>query len=195
MTAVASNFSLYFDSLDWTWTLVQYEKMVDVGILTEEDKVELIFGKIIAKSPVGRFHAACVSALEEFFIPRLLGNYTCRSENPIALLDATQPEPDFVIATHKKDRYVSGHPVAKDIHLVIEVADKTLTKDRLLKAEAYAVAGIKEYWIINLIDRQLEQHLAPDLEKRGYQTISIFQETESFDHAFTGKITVSDLLP
>lgn len=169
--------------------------MIEVGILGDEDHVELLDGKIIEISPIGRFHASCVRNLITFFVPRLVGKFTCSPEQPISIADGSEPEPDFVIATYREDNYASGHPVPADIQLLIEVADKTLARDRSVKASIYARAGIPEYWIINLIDRQLERHTAPDAENGLYGKVQIIEEAGTLTHALTGEVTLLTLLP
>ncbi|MEO0732347.1 MAG: Uma2 family endonuclease [Bacteroidota bacterium] len=138
------------------FSVEDYHKMIDIGILGDEDRVELLDGKIIEMSPIGPFHAACVSKLAKFFFRHIANDYSCRQEQPITITVGSEPEPDFIVATYRKDEYATGHPHPQDIHLLIEVADKTLERDRTAKAIIYARAGIPEYWIVNLIDRQLE---------------------------------------
>ena len=178
-----------------SFTLEQYHAMIEHGILTEEDKVELLAGKIIDMSPIGRFHSACVSELTYFFLPKWIGVYTCRAEQPISLPDASEPEPDFVIADFREDKYAEGHPLASNVRLLIEVSDKTLVLDRASKAEIYATAGIPEYWILNLIDRQLELYSSPNVATGTYEVSSVVGEYDDLDHPMTGKIPLTELLP
>lgn len=178
-----------------TFSVEEYHRMIETGILDEDDRVELLDGKIIAMSPIGRFHAACVSKLTKFFILRLSDRLTCRQEQPIIIPNISEPEPDFVIVTFREDNYVSGHPSPRDIHLLIEVADKTLDRDRGPKFGIYARAGIAEYWIINLIDRQLEVFTQPETNTGRYAQQQIYAETDTLDHRFTGRLPVTDLLP
>ncbi|MEM1358193.1 MAG: Uma2 family endonuclease [Bacteroidota bacterium] len=143
----------YFDSIDWT--VKQYHLMVKAGLLEENQRVELLYGKIIPINPVGRFHAACVSNLQEYFILRLQKQFTYRTQDPVAILDDTEPEPDFVIAKRDEENYLSGHPEAEDIIVLMEVSDTTLEKDKRFKLHIYAEAKVREYWIINLVERQI----------------------------------------
>ncbi len=178
-----------------TFTLEEYHLMIETGILDEDDRVELLEGKIITMSPIGRFHAACVRKLTVLFVQRLSDRYAVSQEQPINMSNGSQPEPDFVIATFREDHYAAGHPTPEDVHLLIEVADKTLDRDRGPKARIYARAGIPEYWIINLIDRQLEVFTDPQPEQGTYATSRILAETDTLGHEFTGNRPVVDLLP
>lgn len=85
--------------------------MIEAGILGEDDAVELLDGKIVTMSPVGRFHAVCVDNLADFFVPLLLNSYRCRQEQPITIADGSEPEPDYVIATRPRTR--RGSPRAQ----------------------------------------------------------------------------------
>ncbi|MEM6769407.1 MAG: Uma2 family endonuclease [Bacteroidota bacterium] len=183
--------TIHYGSIDWT--VDQYHNMVSAGILAENAPVELLYGKVIPKSPVGRFHAACVSNILEFFILNFGKAYTWRTQDPVAMLDHSEPEPDFVVAIRKEDNYASGHPTGPEVELLIEVSDTTLEKDRNHKKPIYALAGVKEYWIVNLVDRQLEVYT--DLEEGQYQSNETHLEGEQVNHAVFGMIEVSELLP
>jgi len=176
------------------WTLEQYHNMVDAGVLTENHRVELLNGKIVPMSPVGRYHAACVSNIQEFFILSFGKKFTWRTQDPVSMLDDSEPEPDFVIAVRNDSNYAEGHPTKDDIVVLMEVSDSTLDKDREHKLPIYAEGGVKEYWIINLVDRQFEIYTAP-LEDGTYGDKTIHQEGSSFEHNVLGTIVVSELLP
>ena len=87
------------------WTLEQYERMVAGGILTPEDRVELLFGKIVHKLAVGDLHVFCVQELNYAMIERFGRRFTCRQEQPISLPEHSAPEPDYVLAAPAGDRY------------------------------------------------------------------------------------------
>lgn len=191
MTQIAAYPELLTDQYEWD--LEKYHQLVESGILTKEDRVELLFGKLIKMSPTGKYHAACVRKLARFFFRTLLDQYELSQENPIILPDNSEPEPDYVIADLKADSYASGHPRAHDIHLIVEVADHTVAKDRGIKLLAYATAGIKEYWIINLIDRQIEQYREPQPDGT-YTQQSIFTEGQTFSTDLVRNVIVDQLL-
>jgi Uma2 family endonuclease len=143
------------------FTVEQYHKLAEVGILKETDRVELINGKIITKSPIKSNHAGMVDRLSRILSHHLYEKATITVQNPIRIYEHSEPEPDVVIAHHKANDYVSHHSTPKEIYVVIEVSDTTLEKDCEVKHPLYASAGIPEYWIINLIDRQIETYRQP----------------------------------
>lgn len=147
------------------FTVEDYYKMADAGIIRPEDRVELIKGEIIKMSPIRSRHAAAVDILTELLISQLRKQYAVRVQNPIRLENQTEPEPDLLIAKFRKDRYRSRHPRPDDVYLIIEVADSSLEYDREVKAALYAEAGIPEYWIVNLEDEQLEIYRQPEAGK------------------------------
>lgn len=176
-------------------SLEQYQLMINSGILTEEHKVELILGQIIQKIPITTQHSATASKIRRYFSKKYTDQYEICSENPVELPNESQPEPDCVIAMFREDFYVNKHPTPPEIFVVIEVAKSTLYTDRYLKAAAYAGAGIKEYWIINLVDNQIEIHLNPNTETNTFADVSQYKRDQEFDSPFAGIIKVSNLLP
>jgi Uma2 family endonuclease len=141
-------------------SVADYERMITAGILTEDHKVELIRGEILAKMAIGDPHIAAVNRLTRLFIRAVGGTAIVSVQNPIMLADS-EPEPDVSLLRPKADDYASGKPQPADVLLVIEVADSSLDRDRNVKGPLYAENGITEYWIVNLIDRCLEVHRQP----------------------------------
>lgn len=179
---------------DFKWTLEQYHHMIEAGVLTEDQRVELLFGKIVEMSPIGRFHAACVKQINRYFHKKMGDSVTIGIQDPVTLLGESEPEPDISILKYRNDNYVSRHPQGDDILLLIEVSDQTLQKDRTVKKTIYALAGVAEYWIVNLIDRQIEQHLEPQ-SNGNYTQVNIFSESDSFKSKSIGLVAAKDLLP
>jgi Uma2 family endonuclease len=138
------------------FTVAEYDRMIDQGILKEDARVELIRGEIVAKMPIGDPHVACVDRLNRLLVLAVGEQATVSIQNPIRLADS-EPEPDVVL----KRREFYGKPGPADILLVIEVADASLEDDREVKRPLYAENGIAEFWIVNLIDRCLEVHRQP----------------------------------
>ena len=139
-----------------------YHLMIEAGILTEDDKVELLNGEIIDMSPIGDLHSGTVNWLSNYLSQILAGKAVISTQNPVVLGDHSEPEPDIVVCRFEPDFYRKGKPTAKDVHLIIEVSDSTLAKDRELKLPIYAENGVPEYWIINLQDSQVEIHSQPE---------------------------------
>lgn len=143
------------------FTVDDYYKMAEAGIIKPDDRVELINGEIIRMSPIKSLHACMVDILGAELNFQLRGKAIIRVQNPIRIKPYSEPEPDVAIAKFRKDKYRNHHPVPEDIYLVIEVADTTLRSDRTTKQRLYAEAGIPEYWIINLKAQQVEMYLQP----------------------------------
>ena len=143
------------------FTIEEYHRLVDLGFFTENDRIELIRGEIIEMAPKRTPHSVCNSILFGELYKLLGDRANVRGQEPITLLSNSEPEPDVVIARKKDDNYLSAHPTAADIILVIEISDSTLKYDRETKLPLYAEAGINNYWIINLVDKHLEVYTNP----------------------------------
>ena len=177
-------------------TVERYHAMIEAGILGEDDPVELLNGKIVDMSPIGRFHAVCVRTINAHFVKLLDGKYLCSQEQPITIAEGSEPEPDYVIAKLGGQRYLDHHPYPEDIHLLIEVADKTLPRDRGAKQSIYARAGIPEYWIVNLIDRQLEIFTEPDVTTGTYGKERVLGERDTLmNHPLAGTVAINQWIP
>ncbi|MGK7939576.1 MAG: Uma2 family endonuclease [Crocosphaera sp.] len=139
----------------------EYHRMAETGILTPEDRVELIRGEIIAMSPIARKDAAALNRLTNLF-PPLLGNKAIVSvQNSIKLDNYSEPQPDLVLLKPRSDFYESKIPEAEDIYLLIEVSDSTITYDQQIKLLLYAESNINEVWIVNLNNKTLEVYRQP----------------------------------
>jgi Uma2 family endonuclease len=128
----------------------EYHRMIESGILTENDHVQLVDGWIIEMPPIGPEHCTSTSLVGIAIDRSLPAGWVVRRQDPITLATG-EPEPDVVIARGSIREYSTRHPVPADIALVVEVADATLNFDRVEKAKEYAAAGIAEYWIVNLV--------------------------------------------
>jgi Uma2 family endonuclease len=176
------------------FTVAEYNRMSEAGILTEDDRVELVEGEIIEMSPIGRRHAACVDRLTELLSERLRRRAIIRVQNPIVLNDYSEPQPDVALLKRRDDFYEQSLPTPEDVLLVIEVSDTTLEYDRQIKAPLYARAGIAEVWIINLMDGQVEIYSQP--AGGAYQGLRQAVRGESIDSlsAFNLTLSVNDIL-
>ncbi|MBW4497300.1 MAG: Uma2 family endonuclease [Oscillatoria princeps RMCB-10] len=149
------------------FTVREYQQMVEAGIFTDEDRVELIKGEIVKMSPIGRRHAACVGRLNRLFTLRLAGEALVWPQNPVELDDYSQPQPDLTLLQPREDFYESGHPKPGDIFLIVEVADTTVEADRQVKIPLYASAGIPEVWLVDINEGCMEVHRHPSGEGYG----------------------------
>ncbi len=142
-------------------TCEEYHAMTASGILSEEDKLELINGELIFRSPIGPKHRSVVERIDALLQRALQENAIVFTQSPITLAPFSEPEPDLVIVQPRADLYAEAHPEPDDIFWLIEVSDATLGKDRLIKGPLYAQAEIPVYWIANLVDHQLEVYSEP----------------------------------
>jgi Uma2 family endonuclease len=143
-------------------TSADYYQMMESGIIREGEKVELISGQIFTMAAKGTRHTLSTRKLFKQFLALIGDQADVQSQDPITLPNNSEPEPDIVIARLRSDDYANSHPAPADIILVIEVADSSIKFDRDTKAPLYATAGISEYWIVNLIDNQLEIYRQPE---------------------------------
>ncbi len=155
------------------FTVGQYHQMIESGILTDRDRVELLNGEIIEMSPVGRRHAACVDRLTELLILRLASKAIVRTQNPIRLSDDSEPQLDIAILRRRDDFYATGHPQPADIFLVIEVVDTTIEFDREIKIPTYAQEQIPIVWLVDLNAEVVEVFQEPTAQ--GYRNSQRFQ--------------------
>jgi Uma2 family endonuclease len=134
------------------FTVDEYYRMAEAGILKPEDRVELIDGEIIEMSPIGNRHLGCVNRANRLFASAFEKRVVVSVQNPLRLSNYTEPEPDVVLLKPRADDYASKKPAADDALLVLEVAETTLAYDRDVKVPRYAAAGVPEVWIENLRD-------------------------------------------
>ena len=149
------------------FTVDQYYRMAEAGILSEDARVELIEGEIIDIAAIGIKHALCVDQLTLLLIRLLPEEVRVRAQNPIYLDKYSEPQPDLALLKQQDYSRRKHHPGPSDVLLVIEVSDTTLTFDRKVKVPLYARAGIPEVWIVNLQEESIEVHSQP--EKGAYQ--------------------------
>lgn len=158
---------------NFRFTISQYHQMSEAGILSENDKVELINGEIIQMSPIGRRHTACVNRLNSVFSQLLGKKVIVAVQNPILLNNLSEPEPDIALLKPRTDFYESGHPQPQDIFLLIEVADSSIEYDRDVKIPLYASSGITEVWLVDIYQQVIIVYRYPtENSYRDIQTLS-----------------------
>jgi Uma2 family endonuclease len=141
------------------WTRAEYERLVDRGVFTTGDRIELLDGLLVVREPQGDRHAAAMAALH-LALQRAFGRgFHVRVGSPVALDDTSEPEPDLAVVTGAPWDYGAGHPSGPV--LVAEVSETSLAKDRLRKGGLYARAGIADYWVVNLVAGVLEVYRQP----------------------------------
>lgn len=142
------------------FTVVEYRKLAESGILTEQDAVELLEGWIVPQMVHNPPHDNAVELTNEVLRGRLGPGWSVRVQSAIDTADS-EPEPDLAVVRGSARGRSGRHPRADEVILVIEVADTSLDRDRSAKARIYARAGIPAYWIVNLVERQLEVYGEP----------------------------------
>ncbi|MTJ13412.1 Uma2 family endonuclease [Anabaena sp. UHCC 0187] len=143
------------------FTVKQFHQMAESGILSENDRVELIRGEMIDMSPIGTRHAGCVLFLSNLLILLLGGRALINVQNPLELDETSEPQPDIALLKPRPDFYRNSHPQPEDIFLLIEVADTTVKYDREVKIPLYAEANIPEVWLVDVNQEVVEVYRNP----------------------------------
>jgi hypothetical protein len=142
------------------FTVAQYHRMIETGVLTGNDRVELLEGWIVDKMPHKPPHDATLGRINRRLTRLLPDEWLLRVQSAITLPNS-EPEPDLVIVAGPEETYFRRHPLPRDIALIIEVADSTLLSDRRYKQQLYARVRIPIYWIVNLVQPQVEVYSQP----------------------------------
>ncbi len=182
------------------WTRVEYEKLIDQGVFTPEDRIELIDGLLVVAEPQSSYHYGAIRLVERALTQAFGEGWDVRTQGPIALDDTSEPEPDVAVVRGTLRDYFTAHPT--DPVLVVEVTLSRLTLDRRYKSSLYARAGRPEYWVLNLLDRVLEVRREPIRSATmpygwDYRLVQIVRPGESVTAlaAPAAPIAVADLLP
>lgn len=140
------------------WTRAEYDQLVDLGVL-RGDAVELVGGQLVVAEPQGSYHASALGIAGDALRALLPHGWLLRIQMPVALDDESEPEPDLALVPGAWTDYSAGHPSRPA--LVVEVAESSLAFDREDKGSLYARGGVRDYWIVNLVDRVLEVYRDP----------------------------------
>lgn len=176
------------------FTVDEYYQMAQAGILSEDDRVELIEGEIVEMTPIGSRHAACADRLNQFFSERVRGRAIIRVQNPIRLSEYSEPQPDLALLQPRSDFYAQAHPEPENVLLVVEVAETSADSDRSVKVPLYARAGVPEVWLVDLAGECIESYRKPS--PKGYGEVRRMWRGEHFSpQAFPDvKLAVDDVL-
>lgn len=173
----ATNFSPVLSSEDLKcWTVQEYYKIIELGILDPDERTELIAGQITLMAAKGTPHVLALQMLANILQDQLHNTALTRTQDPILLDDFSEPEPDLVIVKGNMFDYALHHPSPEDIYLVVEVADSTLKKDCEVKEKIYAKANIADYWVVDLKNRQV--HIFRDPMPNGYKNHFVLNESQ-----------------
>ena len=178
----------------------KYHEMIQKGVLTEDDPVELLEGWIVPKMPRNPEHDTAITLAESAIRPHLPHGWHVRVQCAITTGDS-EPEPDLAVVAGELRAFLNRHPGPSDIGLLIESAESSLDTDRVDKGRIYARANIPEYWVINLVDRQVESYGDPDPQGMPpvYRRHQTFVRGQSVPLVLMGQsiaqVRVDDLLP
>jgi hypothetical protein len=177
------------------FTAEEYQRLAEIGLLDEDERVELIEGRIVQMPPKNVKHTTATRRANRYFTKLLGDRAIICVQDPILLNDFSEPEPDLVLAAPPDERYLEHHPMPKDIFLVLEIADSSLAYDRDVKCPLFAQYGIMQFCLLNVRDRELEDYRDPG--PNGYRSKRTYTEDQSFNLVAFPKvlIKIKDLLP
>jgi Uma2 family endonuclease len=177
-------------------TVDQYEALIDSGVFTERDRFQLINGLLVAKLPKKRPHVIACDETSRLLARIIPHAWHVMTEDPVRIPPKSEPEPDVAVVRGKPRDYPILPPGSETLAMVVEIADRTITKDRKM-VRVYGPAGIPVYWIVNLKTRKIEVYSDPRSD--GYATRRDFSEGDSVPVMVEGKevgrIAVTDVLP
>lgn len=145
----------------WKLTADQYQRMGEAGILTEDDRVELLEGELYEMPPIGDWHNGEVDRFTWQFSRNVGERAIVRVQGSFRLSPDAEPEPDILVLRYREDFYIHGPAGPEDVLLLIEVSDSTLAYDRDFKLPLYARAGIPEVWTLNRSAERIEVYREP----------------------------------
>ncbi|MCY7377239.1 MAG: Uma2 family endonuclease, partial [Pyrinomonadaceae bacterium] len=160
-------------------TVEEYDLMIESGVFDEDDRIELLNGVIVEKMPKGTKHSSANDRIAKVFYRGLGDDVFLRNQNPIWLDGFSEPEPDIVLAVPRTDEYENSHPTPNEILLIVEIADSTLGYDRHTKGAAYARAGIRQYILLNVQEKTLEDYREPNAD--GFQSKQTYRAGNNFN--------------
>lgn len=160
----------------YRFTVDDFSRMVDSGILSEDDRVELIDGEVRQMRPIGSLHASLVNRLNQILTRQLGDRAIVSVQSPVILSDFSEPQPDLLVLKPRDDFYASAHPRPEDVLLLIEVADTTLEYDRDEKIPRYAESRVPEVWLVDANEKEVVQYARPKGQR--YQHIRALERGE-----------------
>ncbi len=182
------------------WTRAEYNRLIEIGVLDEDERIELLGGQLVVREPQYSPHATAVRLADEALRRAFGPGWDVRSGLPVALDDESEPEPDVCVVPGSPRDYRDAHP-ARPV-LIVEMALSSLHVDRRLKAGLYARAGIGDYWIVNIAEQRLEVHREPIPDPEAahgsrYARIELLEGSQTVSPlaAPEARIAVLDLLP
>lgn len=188
MVQTSENTAVVTEVERYHFTVEQYERMGEFGILAEDTRVELLEGEMVRMTPIGIRHADCVDELTELLMTHRGPGSRVRVQNPLRLNPHSEPQPDLMLLRGQRGTYRHRQPGPADVLLLIEVADTSAESDRGLKIPLYAQAGIPEVWLVDLTANQIELYTAP--ANGAYQQTQKVTRDETFTSPALPGLTV-----
>jgi Uma2 family endonuclease len=170
-------------------TVEEYHKMGEAGVISTDEEVELIEGKIIEKPMKGTTHSAINKYLEKLLESCLGDAVLVRVQDPVKLDNYSEPEPDIAVVKPDDFYYATHHPTPPEIYLIVEIADTTLKRDTEFKAKVYGKAGINDYWVLDITNRQLYAFREPT--ETGYQNQQILSNDATISPVAFPNVTIN----
>jgi len=165
----------------------EYDNMVRAGTIGEDDRLELIDGRIVAMSPEGPTHAGTIDLCAEALRKIFGADYTVRVQHPLAVDPDDEPEPDIAVVPGGPRDHLADHP--HDAVLVVEVAESSLAYDRGRKLRMYASCGVPEYWVVNIPERCVEVYRDP--QHNGYAHCHRYEPGQSIQLASFSDVSLA----
>jgi Uma2 family endonuclease len=137
------------------FSVKEYYRMAETGVLRPDARVELLDGQIIDRSPIGPLHGGVTKFLSRLFFAAAKSRWITSVQDPLRLDDHSEPEPDLMLLKPSADFYRNRHPQPEDVFLLVEISDTTLERDQEEKLPVYARAGIAEVWIVDLNEQTI----------------------------------------
>lgn len=177
------------------WTVEEYHRMAEAGIFGADERVELLEGQIIWMIAKGTAHRSAVGRTDKLLQNRLGNRAWISVQDPIKLNERSEPEPDIAVVKVDPLDYADHHPTPSEVYLIIEVADSSLKLDCKTKAKAYSQAGIKDYWVLDVISRQL--HVFREPTQDGYLSLVVLPEDATISPLDFPDLTIAvlEMLP
>ncbi|HEX8437465.1 Uma2 family endonuclease [Archangium sp.] len=166
----------------------EYYRMARAGVFADDERVELLEGRIHRMTPQGARHMRAISRLNRHIVPLLGEELILRVQGPLTLSEDSEPEPDLAVVRTADEASDERHP--STALLVIEVSEDSLPKDRSVKAQLYARAGIPEYWIVNLRRQSVEVYTSPDTGEGRYGTVHTYARGQRVQSSVLPRLSI-----
>lgn len=155
------------------WTVMEYRQMTTAGVLSPDERIELIEGQLLQMAAKGTAHSAAVTRIDRILSAQLADRALLRLQDPVQLTNFSEPEPDLAVVQLDPQDYEDHHPTPSEIFLLIEVADSTLKRDLEIKAPLYARSQIPDYWVLDVQERCL--YVLQQPRETGYERLEVLQ--------------------